>query len=68
MQKVMTVWHTFLKFEVHQTAITICSWLSHPTGRAALPSENISRWFYFSRADKPSEDVKSRLFLKNKKL
>jgi hypothetical protein len=34
-------------FKVPQTAITICSGLSHPTGWAALPSENISWCFFF---------------------
>ncbi len=39
-----------------QTAITICSGLSHPTGWAELPSENLSQHI-FSRAEKPSEDI-----------
>jgi hypothetical protein len=32
---------------VCQTASTICSGLSHPTGWAALTSENISQSFFF---------------------
>jgi hypothetical protein len=32
---------------VAPTAITICNGLSHPTGWAALLSENISRRFFF---------------------
>jgi hypothetical protein len=35
--------------KVRQTAITVCSGLSHPTGWAALPSENISRLFFKGR-------------------
>jgi hypothetical protein len=37
--------------KVHQTAITICRGLSHPTGWswAALPSENISQRFFEGR-------------------
>ncbi len=34
------------KKKVRHTAITICRGLSHPTGWAALPSENISRYFF----------------------
>ncbi len=52
--------------KMHKTPITIYKGLSHPTGWAALPSENISRWF-FSSMEKPSEDINSRLFLMNKK-
>jgi hypothetical protein len=44
--------HTFKLKEVRQTTIIINSGLSHLTGWAALPSENISR--HFSRVEKPS--------------
>jgi hypothetical protein len=72
-------WHTTLfsrschirprKFEFkqkgRQAAISICRGLSHPTRGAALPSDNISG--RFSRVEKPSDDINSRLFLMNKK-
>ncbi len=48
-----------------QTAITICRGLSHRTGRAALPSHKISG--FFSRVEKPFDDINSHLFLMNKK-
>jgi hypothetical protein len=51
---------------VLQKAFTICSRLSHSTGWAALPFENISRSF-FLRAEKPSKDITPRLFLMNMK-
>ncbi len=66
LQIVMAVWRTFLKFEALQIDITICSGQSHPTGWAALPSENISLRF-FSRAEKPSEGIARCLFLMNMK-
>jgi hypothetical protein len=37
---------TFKLKEVRQNTIIISSGLSHPTGWAALPSENISRHFF----------------------
>jgi hypothetical protein len=45
-------------------AITICIGLSHPTGWAALPSENIG---IFIRAEKISEDINDRIFFINNK-
>jgi hypothetical protein len=54
--------HRKFKFnKVSQTAITICTdWM------AALLCKNMIRHF-FSRAEKPSEDINSRLFFMNKK-
>jgi hypothetical protein len=52
--------------KMYQTAITVSRGLSHPTGWAAVPSKKISRHF-FSKAEKPSEDINSRSFLMNKK-
>jgi hypothetical protein len=49
-----------------QTAITICRGLSHPTVRAAFPSDKISGHF-FQRVEKPSDDINNHLFLMNKK-
>jgi hypothetical protein len=51
--------------ETRHTVINICSGLSHPTGWAALPSEKISR--FFSRANKPPEEINNHLFLMNMK-
>jgi hypothetical protein len=53
-------------FTVYLILYNLCGGLSHPTGWAALPSENKSRPF-FSRAEKPSEDITGRLFLMNTK-
>ncbi len=58
-------WH-LKKIEVFVTVFSICTVLSHPTGGEALPSDNISGRF-FSRVEKPSDDIKSCLFLINKK-
>jgi hypothetical protein len=52
--------------KVRQTAITICSRLSHLTRWAALPSDNIAQRF-FQGQRYPSEDINSHLFLMNKK-
>ncbi len=49
-----------------QTAITICRGLSHMTGWAALPSENILQ-LCFHGAEKPSEDINIHLFWMNEK-
>jgi hypothetical protein len=57
--------HVKIQNKVRQTAITIFSGQAHPTGWAALPSEK--NHTVFSRAEKPSEDVNSHLFLMNKK-
>jgi hypothetical protein len=50
--------------KVRQTAITICTGLVNPDG------QYIPLWIYhgfFSRAEKPSEDITRRLFLMNMK-
>ncbi len=52
--------------KLHQTTITLCSGLSHPTGWTALPFENIDHGF-FSRMEKCSEDITSYLFFMNMK-
>jgi len=90
LQIVMAVWHTFFKFEVCQTAITICSALSRLieqvqilkkyAERPLLSAEGCHTWLhissialwehitaFFSRAEKPSKDIYSRLFLMDKK-
>jgi hypothetical protein len=67
LQIVMAIQCKFkFKQKGRQTAITICRGLSHPTGRASLPSENISGRF-FSRVENPSDDIYNRLFFMNKK-
>jgi hypothetical protein len=49
-----------------QMAILFCSGLLYPPGWAAQPSEEKSR-FFFSRAEKPSEDITRCSFLMNMK-
>jgi hypothetical protein len=48
-------------------AILICRGLLYPTGWAAQPSEDISRRF-FSRAEKPSEDISGEYERVDKKI
>jgi hypothetical protein len=52
--------------KVDQTAITICSGLLYPT-MAAQPSKDMYITAFFSRAEKPSEDITRCLFLMNMK-
>ncbi len=75
----MAVWPPFLELEARQTAIIVSSGLSHPTGWAALHSENISildgkhcplrtyHEVFLSRAEKPSKDITLRLLLMHMK-
>ncbi len=86
LQIVMAIGCTFFKFEASQTAITICSRLSHPTHQvqilrkcakqpllsaegchARLDGQHGLLRMGFSRAEKPSEEINSCLFLMNKK-
>jgi hypothetical protein len=39
LQIVITVWHTFFKFEARQTAIIVSSGLSHPTQEVPILKE-----------------------------
>jgi hypothetical protein len=61
----MAVRQAFFKFEAHQTKRPLLSAEGcHTQGSIAL-LEHITK--FFSRADNPSEDINSRLFLMNKK-
>jgi hypothetical protein len=63
LQMHVAVWRTFFKkLEVRQKIVIIdSSGMSHPTEKAALPSENISCHF-FSRAEKPLRIQKAIYF------
>jgi hypothetical protein len=52
LQIVMAFSKFFFKFDALESAIIVSSGLSHPTGWAALPSENIS-WFLFQGQKNP---------------
>ncbi len=57
--------HPTLKVWIQTKRAPNCRGLSHPTGWAALPSDNIPG--HFSRVEKPPDDINSCLFFINKK-
>jgi hypothetical protein len=71
LQKVMGVWHTFLKFEGQQTAIIVCRGLLHPTQYVKIFKKVYQMAiFIFSgllyptgwEAAQPSEEISRRFF------